>query len=52
MHRIIQELGGEPVDLFAGGVGAVNALVLVVDGQVLRMPVPVGAAGWPTSQVN
>jgi hypothetical protein len=22
------------------------------DGQVLRTPVPVGAAGWPTSQDN
>jgi pimeloyl-ACP methyl ester carboxylesterase len=29
MHRIIQELGGGPVDLFASSGGAVNALALV-----------------------
>ena len=29
MHRIIQELGGGPVDLFATSGGAVNALALV-----------------------
>jgi pimeloyl-ACP methyl ester carboxylesterase len=29
MHRIIQELGGGPVDMFASSGGAVNALALV-----------------------
>lgn len=29
VHRIIQELGGEPVDLFASSGGATNALALV-----------------------
>jgi pimeloyl-ACP methyl ester carboxylesterase len=29
LHRIIQELGGEPVDMFATSGGAVNALALV-----------------------
>ena len=29
MHRIIQEIGGGPVDLFASSGGAVNALALV-----------------------
>ena len=29
LHRIIQEIGGGPVDLFASSGGAVNALALV-----------------------
>jgi pimeloyl-ACP methyl ester carboxylesterase len=29
LHRIIQELGGRPVDLFASSGGAINALALV-----------------------
>ena len=31
LHRIIQELGGGPVDLFASSGGAVNALALVAE---------------------
>jgi len=31
LHRIIQELGGEPVDMFASSGGAVNALALVAE---------------------
>ena len=39
LHRIIEELGGEPVDLFASSGGAVNGLALVArhPGDVLTL---------------
>ena len=63
LHRIIQELGGGPVDLFASSGGAVNALALVArypeDVRTLvahEPPVPSptprpggGAGGFPCS---
>jgi pimeloyl-ACP methyl ester carboxylesterase len=54
LHRIIQEIGGGPVDLFASSGGAVNALALVakhpVDVRILVAHEPPLASVLPDSE--